>query len=129
MKRRPFLIGTLTAAVSAPDWLPFVDSDTDEPIANEAASNIQQYPLQHGEDVDAPADAHHQRPTAGAFLAEAAEQWDVQVQKETASWTMPAADSGTYTYNTGTNYDLAHVETFLPVAGSVLSDVRAVPSQ
>lgn len=120
MKRRTY-IGSLGASLAQVSWWPFSSSEDDP------TESIEHYPLEHGTDVDAPGGAHHVRPAAGAFLSEVSGAFDIQVYKEEDSWTLAAASSGTHTYSMGHNYDIAIPETFLPVAGSVLSDLRAVP--
>lgn len=138
MQRRTYVGSVVAAAVSLGDWIPGLGSDdeqttdaitqeSDPVFADSPASQIQSHPLQHGTDVDTATAAHHPRPSAGAYLAEASDAFDVQVTKETDTWAMPAASDGTHTFSTANNYDLAHVETFLPVSGSLLNDLRAVP--
>lgn len=131
MKRRTFL-GGLSASL-VPDWLSLGGDETDETAfdagdwRDQAAAEIDNYPLEHGTDVDAPDAAHHSRPYPGPFLSESADGFGVEVYKETDAWEMAAASSGTHTFSMGREYSLAFAETWLPVSGSVLNDLRAVP--
>lgn len=119
MERRTYLGTVVTGLVSLGDWIPGFNTE-DEP-----AEQIQEYPLEHGSDVDTPTAAHHTPPSAGAFLAEVDDAFDVHVQQESDSWTLAAASNGTHTFSMATDYDLAFSNTFLDVTGGVLSEVSA----
>lgn len=145
--RRGFMARAATAgAVLQSGWWPFGDDDSDggdggflSPDASAAdvealrervtaLEDTVDGNLEHGEHVDTPAGVHHTRPAVGSFLVENAGAFDVDLTiEEGYSTTMPAADSGTWSISLSGAYDYALPVIRLPIAGSVLSDVRAVP--
>ena len=143
MRRRSVvagLVGTLLARFSIFDWL-FGDedeADSDEAMGSSdsastgfsqsPASDIENYPLKHGADVDAPPDGHHARPEPGAFLTESENGFGLRIVEETHSFTMSAASSGTYSLSFGGAYAHAIVSIYLPGEGD-LSDIEVVKRQ
>lgn len=132
IERRGFL-GGIAASVLGDFFSSFVDdgSETDEEFSaadwrDQPASSINNYPLQHGEEVDADSNAHHTRPSAGAFLSEDAAGFGVDVRKESDTWTMGSTSNGTHTYSLGRDYSIALAQPVLPVSGSILNDLRVV---
>lgn len=70
MRRRTFL-GSASVVLLDLDFWPFNDDDEDD-----GSDEL----LEHGEDVDTPAGAHHARPTAGTHLVESGGAFAVKAE-------------------------------------------------
>jgi len=144
MRRRSIiagLAGSLLARSSIFEWL-FGDEDEDEDdetttessdtaptdFSQSPASDIENYPLEHGTDVDAPADGHHARPDPGRFLTESESGFELRIIEEIHSFTLSAGSSGTYSLSFEGAYAHAIVSLYLPGDGD-LSNVEVVKRQ